>query len=233
MSNIDQLEQRVEAVENAVTGGESEFEDVKQMAELTAEVESMATRLEKIERRLAAVEGATESLEGYVGNVRSVNRETEKQADAAVAAVDRLESKLETFERQVSAEAFKSLAQRVEEVHRDQKRLAEEVSNASGATGEFVFGDNRDGEHSENGHSEVAVATNGAAAAESEGPIDPAATDQPSHQRSGQGEQVPPQQQRVDEQYGTPAETELDTETDTEETGEKGTLAKVKAWLLK
>ncbi|MFC6756487.1 MULTISPECIES: DUF7310 family coiled-coil domain-containing protein [Haloarcula] len=164
MSNIEQLEQRVEAVENAVTHGKTEFEDIKEVAELTAELESMAKKLEKMEQRLAAVEGATQSLEGYVGNVKSVNSETEKQADAAVAAVDRLESKIETFERQVSVEAFESLAQQVEELNRDQQRLAAELSKASGTTGEFVFGDQTGGpEPSQNGHPKSAVSTNGSA----------------------------------------------------------------------
>lgn len=237
MSNIDQLEQRVEAVENAVTDGKTEFEDLGEIAELTAELESVASRLEKMERRLAAVEGATQSLEGYVGNVRSVNRETEKQADAAVAAVDRLESKIETFERQVSVEAFESLAQRVEELDRDQQRLAEELSQSSGTTGEFVFGG---GEQRGNGHSEGDVSTNGSApsngsepAEHANGgrPIDPAATDRNRTQQHERDERLPPQQQRVDDRYGATADA------DEEQTEEKGTMAKLAeslpSWMTK
>jgi len=253
MSNFEQLEQRVEAVENAVTQGTTEFEDIKEIAELTAELESMGKKLEKIEQRLAAVEGATQSLEGYVGNVKSVNGETEKQADAAVAAVDRLESKIETFERQVSVEAFESLAQQVEELNRDQQRLAAELSNASGTSGEFVFGNQTDRpEHSQNGHAKREVSTNGSAhpdqangsahpdqangsahpdQANESRPIDPAATARNQHRQSERDERLPPQQQRVDERFGTPtAETE-------EQTEQKGTMTKVleslPGWLTK
>lgn len=206
MTTIEQLEQRVAAVENTVTDGNVDFEEVSEITELIQEVESMSDRLETLERRLVEIEGATQSLEGYLGNVRSVNQETEDRADAAIAAVDRLEQKIETFERQVSVEAFEALAQRVEELEQDQQRLVEEHAQESGNGSEFVFGspNEREGEADQ-------PAAEGAPAREpsdSGATIDPAAKSHDRHENSQAAERLPPQQQRVNETYGPESNTD-------------------------
>lgn len=48
-------------------------------------------RLDALERRVRELEAATRALRGYVGDRRAVAASVERRADAALAAVDRLE----------------------------------------------------------------------------------------------------------------------------------------------
>jgi len=54
------------------------------------------------------------SLEGYVSEIQSVNREVERQADAAVAAVDRLEERVDTLD--VSGHDIEELREQLQAV---------------------------------------------------------------------------------------------------------------------
>ena len=54
-------------------------------------VEALEARLADAESRLDDLAAATQALRGYVGGVRAVNREVERRADAALAAVERLD----------------------------------------------------------------------------------------------------------------------------------------------
>jgi hypothetical protein len=56
----------------------------------------LATRLEALEETVAELEAAVEALRGYVGNVEHVNESVERRANAALAAVERLDSGPET-----------------------------------------------------------------------------------------------------------------------------------------
>jgi len=227
MTTIEQLEQRVAAIENTVTDGDVEFEEVSDITELVKEVQNMSERLETLERRLVEIEGATQSLEGYLGNVRSVNQETEDRADAAIAAVDRLEQKIETFERQVSVEAFEALAQRVEELEQDQQRLAKESRQESGTASEFVFGSPTEGEVDT--EQPVAEEPPGTESANSGATIDPAAKNHDRHENSHAAERLPPQQQRVNETYGSESSTE-ETQREEDDQNEEGTFENLLAF---
>ncbi|MBX0288077.1 hypothetical protein EGH22_17225 [Halomicroarcula sp. F28] len=234
MTTIEQLEQRVAAVENTVTNGDVEFEEISEITQLIEDVAEMSEQLEALERRLVAVEGATESLEGYVGNVRSVNEETEDRADAAIAAVDRLEQKIETFERQVSVEAFEALTERVERLEQDQQQLAQKRTQESETPSEFVFGtppENGDGDSDQPaaGRPTTTEPSNGAE------PIDPAANDHDRHENSQSAERLPPQQQRMNETYGsgspasdaqsdTQGNAQSDAQSDEDEADDDGTF---------
>jgi hypothetical protein len=84
------LEARLAALERAVTDGDGDLTALASDADLTNRVDQAEARLEDLERQLTDLEAATQALRGYVGNVRSVNRDVEQRADAALAAVDRL-----------------------------------------------------------------------------------------------------------------------------------------------
>ncbi|MEZ3144280.1 hypothetical protein [Halobaculum sp. MBLA0143] len=49
-------------------------------------------RIETLERRVSELEAATRALRGYVGDRRAVAASVERRADAALAAVDRIET---------------------------------------------------------------------------------------------------------------------------------------------
>lgn len=79
------LEERLDAVERALTGGDPAVTDVGDGAAATAEREALAERLDAVEERLEELEAATQAVRGYAGAIRSVNREVERRADLALA----------------------------------------------------------------------------------------------------------------------------------------------------
>jgi len=89
-TEVDALAERVEAVERALTDGH-ELAELPEGADLAATVAATDERVDDVEERLAELEAAVQAVRGYVGNVRSVNREVERRADAALAAVERLD----------------------------------------------------------------------------------------------------------------------------------------------
>jgi len=95
MTDIETLAERLRTVERAVTDGTTEFPEVTELAELEARVDTVEQRVDDIDERTAELEAATQAIRGYVGNVRSVNDEVEQRADAALAATDRLEVRLD------------------------------------------------------------------------------------------------------------------------------------------
>lgn len=95
MSDDDAVERRLRAVERALTDDDRAVADLAEAGELADRVDALESDLEDLRDRVAELESATQALRGYVGNVRSVNRDVEQRADAAVAAVDRLEDRLD------------------------------------------------------------------------------------------------------------------------------------------
>lgn len=104
MSDIERIDQRLSAVERAVVDGDLELDELADLAALTEDLERLEERVEAHERRLAELEGSVDALDGFVGNVETVNEDVERQADAAIAAVDRLEYRIEELERALEAE---------------------------------------------------------------------------------------------------------------------------------
>ncbi|MEF8886622.1 MAG: hypothetical protein V5A30_02360 [Haloarculaceae archaeon] len=86
----DQLEERVAALERAVTDGEGDAAALAEAAVTAERLEALETTVEDLEDRVAELEAATQALRGYVGNVRSVNREVEERADLALSRVEAL-----------------------------------------------------------------------------------------------------------------------------------------------
>ncbi|QCS41612.1 hypothetical protein [Natrinema versiforme] len=101
MSDIERIERRLSAVERAVVDGDIELDELADIASVASALEDLTARVEEHERRIATLEGRIDALDGVVGNVESVNGAVERRADAAVAAVDRLEYRLGDIERAV------------------------------------------------------------------------------------------------------------------------------------
>lgn len=104
--DIDALAARLSAVERAVTDDETrpaasppvespyrcDDPDHSDDPDFDGRLSAVEEALADLDARLDEVEAATQALRGYVGAVRSVNREVERRADAALAAVERLEA---------------------------------------------------------------------------------------------------------------------------------------------
>ncbi|WP_123536471.1 DUF7310 family coiled-coil domain-containing protein [Halosimplex salinum] len=98
MTDIERLDERLTAVERAVVDGDYELDELADLAAVADDLDRLESRLDDVEERLATVEARSQSVEGFVGQVRSVNEDVEKRADAAIAAVDRLERRVGELE---------------------------------------------------------------------------------------------------------------------------------------
>jgi chromosome segregation ATPase len=94
----DDVEERLDAVERALTETDADFSSLAADAELVERVESLADRVEVVEERIEELDAALQAVRGYVGNVRSVNEDVEQRANAAVAGVEALEARLDDIE---------------------------------------------------------------------------------------------------------------------------------------
>lgn len=100
---MDDLRDRVEAVERALTDGEGDFSALAEGAAAAERVAALEDDVEDLREEVTEIAAATQALRGYVGNVRSVNESVEERADAALAAVESLENRLD--ERTETADA--------------------------------------------------------------------------------------------------------------------------------
>lgn len=86
------LEKRIAALERTITEGEGEYGALADGAATAERVETLEERLDDLTDQVGELDAATQALRGYVGNIRSVNREVEQRADAALAKVESLDS---------------------------------------------------------------------------------------------------------------------------------------------
>lgn len=78
--------------ESAATDAKSPATDTgRPAADDSKSTGDTAERLAELEDRVTELEAATQALRGYVGGVRAVDEEIERRANAALAAVNRLE----------------------------------------------------------------------------------------------------------------------------------------------
>jgi hypothetical protein len=91
----DALRERVDALERAVTDEDCDLTALTDEAEAIQRLDAVETQLDELEDTVAELEAATQALRGYVGNVRSVNRDVEQRADAALAKARELEEVLD------------------------------------------------------------------------------------------------------------------------------------------
>lgn len=96
MSESEAIERRLSAVERAIADGDGDVAALADASDREQRLRTVEERLETLHETVAELEAATQALRGYVGNVRSVNEDVEQRADAALAAVERLEDHLGT-----------------------------------------------------------------------------------------------------------------------------------------
>lgn len=82
------LEDRLAALERAVTDGEHDCSALAEGAATADRVSDIEAELEELTDRVAELEAATQALRGYVGNVRSVNSDVEERADLALSKAE-------------------------------------------------------------------------------------------------------------------------------------------------
>ncbi|MDZ5810279.1 hypothetical protein U4E84_02775 [Halorubrum sp. AD140] len=83
------LDERLRAVERALTGTDAAVADLTDEATAASERAALASRVEDLESRVEELEAATQAIRGYVGSVRAVNAEVERRADLALARATR------------------------------------------------------------------------------------------------------------------------------------------------
>ncbi len=105
MSDIERIDQRLSAVERAVVDSDVKLDQLADLATLTEDLDRLEDRIEAHEQRIASLEGTVDALDGFAGSVESVNEDVEKQADAAIAAVDRLEYRIDELEDSIETDA--------------------------------------------------------------------------------------------------------------------------------
>jgi outer membrane murein-binding lipoprotein Lpp len=88
----ENLTDRLDAVERALTDGDADLTEVRERAALSEDVDRLETRVEELEAQVEQLEAALEAVRGYAGNVRAVNREVERRASAALAKAEALET---------------------------------------------------------------------------------------------------------------------------------------------
>ncbi|SDF16559.1 DUF7310 family coiled-coil domain-containing protein [Halorientalis regularis] len=87
----DDVEARLEAVERALADGETDLAAVAEAAERERELDELRGRVDDLESQLTDLAASVQAVRGYVGNVRTVNRDVERRADTALAKVEELE----------------------------------------------------------------------------------------------------------------------------------------------
>lgn len=91
MPDTAALNERLDAVERALTNGDYDLPELEESAELTAEVTELAQRIDSLEDRLTELEAAVQAVRGYAGEIRAVNEDVERRANAALAKVESFE----------------------------------------------------------------------------------------------------------------------------------------------
>jgi hypothetical protein len=87
----DDVEARLEAVERALADGDTDLSAVGEAAEHGRELGELKERVDELESQVTDLAAGVQAVRGYVGNVRTVNRDVERRADAALSKVEELE----------------------------------------------------------------------------------------------------------------------------------------------
>jgi hypothetical protein len=98
----DTVEDRLDAVERALTDGEASG-GLPDAARMETRLDDLEATVAELDDRLAELEAAVEALRGFAGGIRAVDEAVERRANAAVARVERLEAELHEMERGATA----------------------------------------------------------------------------------------------------------------------------------
>ena len=163
MTTVDQVEQRLAAVERTVVDGDHDWDKLSDAAAVVGRLEDLESQIEDLEQRIAVLEGRSESFESYIGNVDTVNENVEQRADTAIASVDRLERQLVEIEQVLEVSTMKQIDHRMTEIEDQLEQLSAQGAS-EGETGfqGVSFGETADeGEQSTESANNAAVDTNG------------------------------------------------------------------------
>lgn len=83
------IEERLAAVERALTDDDHDLAALAEAGDLAERVETLEIECEAYEDRIAELEAATQALRGYVGNIRAVNEDVRQRADRALELAER------------------------------------------------------------------------------------------------------------------------------------------------
>lgn len=88
------LDERVRALERALTERDDPPAPVPEVADVSSDVAELESRVTSLEATVADLDARQQAVEAYVERMDHVDETIERRADAALAAVDRLESSL-------------------------------------------------------------------------------------------------------------------------------------------
>ena len=97
-SEQESIERRLQAVEAAVSA-----DDRDTTVQESSPNPDIQARLETLETRVDELDASVQAVRGFLGGVDAVNESVESRADAAIAAVERLERRLEDEESGVDS----------------------------------------------------------------------------------------------------------------------------------
>lgn len=98
------LEDRLAAVERALTDTDCDLAALASEGEIADRVQTMESEMDDIAERVAELEAATQAIRGYVGNVRAVNEEVRERADLALETAERANGGPDSPESTISRE---------------------------------------------------------------------------------------------------------------------------------
>jgi hypothetical protein len=96
----DTLNERIEAVERALTDGEA-AEGLPEAGEMDDRLREVEGTVADLDDRLSELEAAVQALRGFAGGIDAIDESVERRANAAIARVERLERELSEPERDV------------------------------------------------------------------------------------------------------------------------------------
>ena len=99
----EELEARLQAVERALTDDDVGVAELSDAAAVHRRLDDVEARLDTLTERVDALDATVQSLHGYVGELEHVNDRVERRADAARAAVERLDGGQHSHARQPTA----------------------------------------------------------------------------------------------------------------------------------
>ena len=143
------LDERLAAVERALTETDRPPADIPEKAVAADEREALGDQLAALEARVTELEAAVQAVRGYAGAIRAVNREVERRADLALARAtaaraEAVETGSEPPDEELPDEAALAAAvpgdapsavRDSEESDADRPEHAEEIDERGGVTG--------------------------------------------------------------------------------------------------
>jgi exonuclease VII small subunit len=88
---VTRLAARVDAVERALSDGETGLDGIEDAAALESRLAELESTADSLETRVAELEAGVQAVRGFAGGIRAANREVERRADLALSKVEALE----------------------------------------------------------------------------------------------------------------------------------------------